>query len=394
MIKPSIKMDSIPFSTIRKIFGEVEKLRAEGKEIISLGIGEPDFDTPAHIIEAMVKATREGATHYTANKGIVELRKAIVEKLKKDNDIQYDIEEIICTVGVAEGVYVALSAFLNPGDEVLVPDPSWLNYSHVPRLNDAVPVLYPLIAENDFQIDVQELEKRVTEKTKMLVVLDPSNPTGGILRKMVLEEVAQFAIKHDLLVISDEIYEKLIYDDNVHYSIAALPGMRERTIVLNGFAKAYAMTGWRLGYIAAPAELISPMTKLHSYILTQASTMVQWGGVAALNGTQEPVVEMVEEFSKRRSFMVKAINDIEGLSCPNPGGAFYLFVDVKGTGMTGEEFANYILHEAGVAMVHGTAFGERATHEVRISYATSMENLEKAMFRIKNAVEKLYVKSN
>lgn len=389
MIKHSVKMDSIPFSAIRKIFAEVEKLRAEGKEVISLGIGEPDFDTPAHISEAMVEATRKGATHYTANKGIEELREAIVEKLKTDNNIEYDIEEIICTVGVAEGVYVALSAFLDPGDEVLVPDPSWLNYSHVPKLNGAVSVLYPLAAEKDFQIDVKELEKLVTEKTKMLIVLDPSNPTGGVLRKEVLEEVAQFAIKHDLLVISDEIYEKLIYDDKKHYSIAAIPGMRERTIVLNGFAKAYAMTGWRLGYIAAPAALIPPMTKLHSYLLTHASSMVQWGGVAALKGTQEPVKEMVEEFSKRRNYMVKAINEIKGLSCPNPGGAFYLFVDVKGTGMTGEEFSSYILHEAGVAVVPGTAFGERATHEVRISYATSMNTLQKAVEKIKKAVGKL-----
>lgn len=389
MIKHSAKTDCIPFSPIRKLFGEVSKLRAEGKEVISLGIGEPDFDTPTHISEAMFEATRKGATHYTANKGIDELREAIVEKLKTDNDVSYDIEEIICTVGVSEGVYVALSAFLDPGDEVLVPDPSWLNYSHVPTLNGAVSVLYPLMAENNFQIDVKELEKHVTEKTKILVVLDPSNPTGGILRKETLEAVAQFAIKHDLLVISDEIYEKLIYDDNKHYSIAALPGMRERTIILNGFAKAYAMTGWRLGYIAAPAELIPPMAKLHAYLLTNASSMVQWGGVAALKGTQEPVAEMVEEFRKRRDFMVKEINEINGLACPNPGGAFYLFVDVKGTGMTGEEFSNYLLHEAGVAVVPGTAFGKRATHEVRISYATSMDNLQKAVEKIKKAVEKL-----
>ena len=388
MIKHSTKTDCIPFSPIRKIFGQVTELRAQGKEVISLGIGEPDFDTPAHISEAMFEATKKGATHYTANKGIEELREAIIEKLKNDNDLDYNIEEIICTVGVGEGVYVALSAFLDPGDEVLVPDPSWLNYSHVPRLNDAVPVLYPLVSENNFQIDVKELEKRVTEKTKVLVVLDPSNPTGGVLRKEVLEEVAQFAIKHDLLVISDEIYEKLIYDDNKHYSIAAVQGMRERTIVLNGFAKAYAMTGWRLGYIAAPLELIPPMAKLHSYILANATSMVQWGGVAALKGTQEPVKAMVEEFENRRNFMVKAINYIKGLSCPNPGGAFYLFVDVKETGMTGEEFSHYILHEAGVALVPGTAFGERAIHEVRISYATSMENLEKAVAWMKNAVEK------
>lgn len=387
MIRHSAKTDSIPFSPIRKLFGEVEKLKAEGKEVISLGIGEPDFDTPAHISEAMFEATKKGATHYTANKGIEELREAIAEKLKKDNAVQYDIEEIICTVGVAEGVFVALSAFLDPGDEVLVPDPSWLNYSHIPTLNGAVPVLYPLVAENEFQIDVKELEKRVTEKTKLLVVLDPSNPTGGILRKETLEAVAGFAIKHDLLVVSDEIYEKLIYDGNKHYSIAALPGMRERTIILNGFAKAYAMTGWRLGYIAAPAELIPPMAKLHAYLLANASSMVQWGGVAALKGTQEPVAEMVEEFRKRRDYMVKAINGIKGLNCPNPGGAFYLFVDVKGTGMTGEEFSDFILHEAGVAVVPGTAFGKRATHEVRVSYATSMKNLIRAVEKIKKALE-------
>jgi aspartate/methionine/tyrosine aminotransferase len=391
MIKHSAKTDSIPFSPIRKLFGEVSRLQAEGKEVISLGIGEPDFDTPAHISEAMFAATRKGATHYTANKGIEELREAIAEKLKKDNDVVYDIEEIITTVGVAEGVFVALSAYLDPGDEVLVPDPSWLNYSHIPTLNGAVSVLYPLVAENDFQIDVNELEKRVTEKTKIVVVLDPSNPTGGILRKETLEKVAEFAVKHDLLVISDEIYEKLIYDGNKHYSIAALPGMRERTIILNGFAKAYAMTGWRLGYIAAPEALIPPMAKLHAYLLANASSMVQWGGVAALKGTQEPVAEMVEEFRKRRDFMVKAINEIKGLSCPNPGGAFYLFVDVKGTGMTGEEFSDYILHEAGVAVVPGTAFGKRATHEVRVSYATSMERLQKAVSKIKSAVEKLSV---
>jgi len=394
MIKASSKMDNIPFSAIRKVFGEVEKLKAQGKNIITLGIGEPDFDTPTHISDAMIEATRNGATHYTANKGIVELREAIVEKLKIENKIEYDVEEIVCTVGVAEAVYVALSAFLDPGDEVLVPDPSWLNYSHVPRLNGAEPILYPLAAENNFEIRVEELEKLATDKTKILVVLDPSNPTGGVQRKRTLEEVAEFSIKHDLLVISDEIYEKIIYDNNVHYSIAAVPGMRERTIVLNGFAKSYAMTGWRLGYLAAPAELIPPMVKLHAYIVTNATSMVQYGGIAALKGTQVPVKAMVEEFTKRRNFMVNAINDIKGISCPNPGGAFYLFVDVKDTGMDAEEFTYYLLHEAGVAVVPGTAFGVRATHEVRISYATSMENLEKAVNYIKLAVEKHMNKGN
>jgi aspartate/methionine/tyrosine aminotransferase len=388
MKQQAVRMGKIPFSAIRKVFTEVEKLRNEGKDIISLGIGEPDFGTPDHICEALIDATKRGETHYTPNKGINELREAIIRKLKNDNGLTYELEEIICTVGVAEGVFVALSAFLDPGDEVLVPDPSWLNYTHVPTLNHAVPVHYPLVADNDFQIDVEELEKRITEKTRMLVILDPSNPTGAIQRRESLEKVAAFSVKHDLLVISDEIYEKLIYDGNEHVSIASIPDMRERTIVLNGFAKAYAMTGWRLGYIAAPLELIPPLAKMHAYLLTNATSMVQWGGVAALDGTQEPVEKMVEEFRKRRDFMVRAINDIKGISCPNPGGAFYLFVDVAETGMTGEDFTHFLLNEAGVAVVPGTAFGNRAVNEVRISYATSMENLEKAVSRIKEAVEK------
>ncbi len=391
MNKQAEKMGKIPFSAIRNVFSEVEKLRSEGKEIISLGIGEPDFGTPEHICEAMIEATRKGATRYTPNKGIPELREAIIKKLKNDNGVSYELEEIICTVGVAEGVFVALSAFLDPGDEVLVPDPSWLNYTHVPTLNQASPIYYPLLAEKDFQIDVEELEKKITDKTKILVVLDPSNPTGGVQRKESLEKVAEFVIKHDLLVISDEIYEKLIYDGNEHISIASLPGMRERTIILNGFAKAYAMTGWRLGYIAAPMELIPPMAKMHAYVLTNASSMVQWGGVRALEGPQDNVEEMVKEFKERRDFMVKAINEIEGLSCPTPGGAFYLFVDVEKTGMTGEEFSKFLLNNAGVAVIPGTAFGTRAVNEVRISYATSMENLEKAAARMKDSIEKLNI---
>lgn len=389
MNKQAEKMGKIPFSAIRNVFSEVEKLRSEGKEIISLGIGEPDFGTPEHICEAMIEATRNGATRYTPNKGIPELREAIIKKLKNDNGVSYELEEIICTVGVAEGVFVALSAFLDPGDEVLVPDPSWLNYTHVPTLNQASPVYYPLVAEKDFQIDVEELEEKITDKTKILVVLDPSNPTGGVQRRESLEKVAEFAIKHDLIVISDEIYEKLIYDGNEHISIASLPGMRERTIILNGFAKAYAMTGWRLGYIAAPMELIPPMAKMHAYVLTNASSMVQWGGVTALEGPQDNVEEMVREFKERRDFMVKAINEIKGLSCPTPGGAFYLFVDVEKTGMTGEEFSKFLLNNAGVAVIPGTAFGTRAVNEVRISYATSMENLEKAATRMKDSIDKL-----
>ncbi|WP_313756854.1 pyridoxal phosphate-dependent aminotransferase [Tissierella sp.] len=388
-MKQANKVENIPFSPIRKIFDQVNVLKSQGKEVISLGIGEPDFDTPTHIVEAMYEATKKGATHYTPNKGIVELRQAIADKLLEDNQLNYTPEEIICTVGVSEAVYVALSAFLNPGDEILIPDPSWLNYGHVTTLNDAKAVYYPITSDNNFQINVEDLEKRVSSKTKIIIILDPSNPTGSVLSKETINEVAEFAKKHDLLVISDEIYEKIIYDGKKHYSIAALPGMRERTIVLNGFAKAYAMTGWRLGYIAAPAELIAPMAKIHSYMVTSASSMVQWGGVAALKGTQKPLNDMVEEFKTRRDYVLNEINGIKGLSCIKPEGAFYLFVDVKDTGMDGESFAKYLLETAGVAVVPGTAFGSRATHEVRISYATSLDNLKKAMANIKDACNKL-----
>lgn len=389
MINQASKVENIPFSPIRKIFDKVNVLKSQGIEVISLGIGEPDFNTPKHINEAMFRATNEGATHYTPNKGIVELRKAICDKLKEDNNLVYNEEEIICTVGVSEAVYIALTAFLNPGDEVLIPDPSWLNYGHVATLNDSKSVYYPLTSDNNFQVQVSDLEKLVTNKTKAIVVLDPSNPTGSVLSKECLEQIADFAIKHDLIVLSDEIYEKIIYDGKKHYSIAAFPNMRERTIVLNGFAKAYAMTGWRLGYIAAPSELIAPMAKIHSYMVTSASSMVQWGGVAALKGTQEPLKDMVDEFKDRRDYVVKEINSIKGLSCIVPDGAFYIFADVKRTGMDAESFAQYLLEEARVAVVPGTAFGERATHEIRISYATSLDNLKKAMKNIRDACEKL-----
>lgn len=388
-MKQADKVKNIPFSPIRKIFDKVNVLKAEGKEIISLGIGEPDFDTPDHIITAMYEATKNGATHYTPNKGIPELREAICEKLFVDNELVYHPEEIICTVGVSEAVYVALCAFLNPDDEILVPDPAWLNYGHVTTLNNATAISYTLDSKNNFQIDLDELEKKVTKKTKMIILLDPSNPTGSILSYETLQRIAEFSKRHDLIVISDEIYEKIIYDDKKHYSIAAFPGMRERTIVLNGFAKSYAMTGWRLGYIAAPAELITPMAKIHSYLVTSASSMVQWGGLAALKGTQEPLNSMLNEFTARRNYVYEKINTIRGLSCNKPEGAFYLFADVSGTGMDGEEFSNYLLDHAGVAVVPGTAFGGKATHEVRLSYATSLANLEKAMNKIRVACEEL-----
>jgi len=371
------------------VFAEVDKLKAQGVDIISLGIGEPDFNTPLHICEALAEAARRGETHYTANKGIIELRKAVVAKIQKDAGVSYDPEEIICTVGGTEGVLVSLTSFLDPGEEVLVPDPAWVNYVHVPSLNGAVSVPYQLRDENNFQIDVNELRQLVTERTKMLVLIDPSNPTGAVQTRETLEQVAQFAVEHDLLVVTDEMYEQLVFTGAKHTSIATFPGMRERTIMLNGFSKSYAMTGWRLGYIAAPLDLIQVMVRMHAYTVTHTASMVQWAGVAALEGPQDCVHDMVAEFERRRDFMFEAVRTMKGIKCNKPDGAFYLFPDVSGTGMNGEELTKYLLNEANVAVVPGTAFGDYGKNHIRISFATSMERLEKAAIRMKAALEKL-----
>ena len=387
MIKAAKKMDQIPFSPIRTIFDKIARLRAEGKSVISLGIGEPNFDTPPHIVAAMARAAENGETHYTANKGILPLRRAIAKYLERYG-LHYNEEEIICTVGVAEAIFMAFEAYLDPGDEVLVPDPAWVNYANVPVLKNAVSVPYVLRAENGFQTDVEELEKLVTDRTKILALVDPSNPTGAVQSYETLEKLAAFAVKHDLLVLSDEIYDQLVYDGKQHYSIAAFPGMRERTIVLNGFSKSYAMTGWRLGYAAAPMELIPPLAKAHAYMVTNATSMVQHGALAALEGPQDFVEEMRAEFEKRRNFLLEAIQSMPLLSCNVPEGAFYLFVDVSKTGMNGEEFVNFMI-DNGVGTVPGTAFGKSAENFIRISYAASMEEIAECVDRIHRALDTL-----
>lgn len=387
MIKPAERMSKIPFSAIRRVFDEVDRLRAQGKDIISLGIGEPNFDTPENIIRAMEKAAESGATHYTANKGILPLRRAIAEYLA-GYGLSYSEEEIICTVGVAEAIFMVFGAYLEPGDEVLVPDPAWVNYANVPVLSHAKAVPYTLRLENDFQIDVEELQALVTDKTKILVLIDPSNPTGAVQSRETLEKLAEFAVKNDLLVISDEIYDQLIYDGLKHLSVAALPGMRERTVVLNGFSKSYAMTGWRVGYAAAPIELIPPMAKMHAYMVTNATSMAQYGALEALTGPQDSVRRMREEFERRRDFVVAAINAMPYLRCNKPRGAFYVLFDVAETGMSGEEFVSFMIRH-GVAMVPGTAFGESGKTLVRLSYAASTEALAESMERMRAALEEI-----
>ena len=389
MFNPASRMEALPFSEIRVMMEKATQMQKNGEDVIHMEIGRPDFDTPEVIKQAANRALANGNVFYTPNYGTPELRQAIADKLKRDNDIDYKAEEILVTIGVGEGTYAAVAAFTEPGDEILVPDPVWLNYIHVPHFFGTVPVSYKLREENDYQIDLAEIEGLITPKTKMLVINTPGNPTGVVQSMETLEKLAEIAKKHDLIVVSDEIYEKLVYDGAKHVSIAALPGMKERTITLNGFSKCYSMTGWRLGYVAAPVEFIKAMVRVHAYINTCAPSFVQEAGITALEKAEPDVQEMVKEYQRRRDYAVSAINSIDGLSCKTPGGAFYIFVNIKSLGRSSAEVANYILEHAKVATVPGSAFGPEGEGYIRLSYACSYERIVEAMERIKKAIAEL-----
>jgi len=386
----SIVSQRIPYSQIRVMFDAAQKLEKQGRKIIHLEIGRPDFNTPEHIVEAAIDALRAGKHHYSPNAGIPELRQAISDKFSSEYNLGYDPEtEVVVTNGVAEGVYVAIHALLNPGDEILIPDPRWLSYDVDAITNFVVPVDYTLLEDSGFQPDPEEIEEKITGRTKMILVASPSNPTGGVTRKDVLERIAELAIKHDLLVLSDEIYEKIVYPPAEHVSIATFPEMRERTILLNGFSKFYSMTGWRLGYVLGPSELINPILRYHQYMITSTTTFAQWGAVTALKGNQEPSQAMVGEFQKRRDYMYEAINKIPGFRCPKPDGAFYLFPSIKETGMDGFRMAEMLLEKAGVATVAGECFGKNGAGHIRISYSNSLDNLRAAVEKIESVMSKI-----
>jgi len=386
----SIVSQRIPYSQIRVMFDAAQKLEKQGRKIIHLEIGRPDFNTPEHIVEAAIDALRAGKHHYSPNAGIPELRQAISDKFSSEYNLGYDPEtEVVVTNGVAEGVYVAIHALLNPGDEILIPDPRWLSYDVDAITNFVVPVDYTLLEDSGFQPDPEEIEEKITGRTKMILVASPSNPTGGVTRKDVLERIAELAIKHDLLVLSDEIYEKIVYPPAEHVSIATFPEMRERTILLNGFSKFYSMTGWRLGYVLGPSELINPILRYHQYMITSTTTFAQWGAVTALKGNQEPSQAMVGEFQKRRDYMYEAINKIPGFRCPKPDGAFYLFPSIKETGMDGFRMAEMLLEKAGVATVAGECFGKNGAGHIRISYSNSLDNLRAAVEKIESVMNEI-----
>ncbi|MBO4908586.1 MAG: aminotransferase class I/II-fold pyridoxal phosphate-dependent enzyme [Lachnospiraceae bacterium] len=383
------KVVEIKPSGIRKFFDIVSEM----KDAISLGVGEPDFDTPWHIRDEGIYALEKGRTFYTSNAGLKELRVEIAAYLKRTQDINYDpISEILVTVGGSEGIDVALRAMCDPGDEVLIPQPSYVSYEPCAVLAGAKPVIINLKPENEFRLTAQEIEEAVTDKTKILVLPFPNNPTGAIMEKSDLEAIREVILKHDLYVISDEIYGELTYKGK-HVSIATLPGMQERTILINGFSKAYAMTGWRLGYACGPKNILAQMTKIHQFAIMCAPTTSQYAAVEAVKNGDPDIARMRESYNMRRRFLLNAFREMN-IECFEPFGAFYVFPCIKEFGMTSDEFATRFLQEEKVAAVPGTAFGDSGEGYLRISYAYSLERLEEAMKRFAHFVEKLRAEKN
>jgi len=382
-------MGSIGTETAFEAAARARALEAQGKSIVHLEIGEPDFDTPANAREAAKKALDEGATHYAPFAGIPALREAIAADATKRKRFGVTPDRVFVTVG-GKGVMVyAILALVDPGDEVIVPDPGYPIYESLTRFVGGTPVPIPIRMENEFRLDVDELASLITPRTKLIVINSPANPTGGVLTRSDLERIAELATQHDLLVLADEIYGRILYDGMEHVSIASLPGMADRTIVLDGFSKTFAMTGWRLGYAIVPQALAQTYGTLIINTISCAPTFVQMGAVEAMTGPQDPIDAMVAEFRIRRDLVVDGLNAIPGVRCLSPHGAFYVFPDISATGLTGAELADKLLHEAGVCVLAGTAFGHTGTGHIRISYANSRENLAEALTRIRSLVERL-----
>lgn len=380
----SDKVIEIKPSGIRKFFDIVNEM----EDAISLGVGEPDFDTPWHIRDEGIYSLEKGRTFYTSNSGLKDLKKEIAAYMLRSQGVQYDYNhEIFITVGGSEAIDLALRAMLNPGDEVLIPQPSYVSYEPCTVLADGVPVFINLKEENEFRLTARELRDAITDKTKILILPFPNNPTGAIMEKEDLEAIAEIVVEKDLYVISDEIYGELTYKGK-HVSLVSLPGMKERTILINGFSKAYAMTGWRLGYACGPRVIMDQMLKIHQFAIMCAPTTSQYAAVEALKNGDEDVQEMREAYNQRRRYLMHAFKEM-GLECFEPYGAFYVFPSIKEFGMTSDEFATRLLQEEKVAVVPGTAFGDCGEGYLRISYAYSLENLKLALGRLSHFIRRL-----
>lgn len=373
----------VPPSGIRRMFN----LAARVPEAVDLSVGQPHFETPRHIVEAAKQALDEGNTWYTPGMGIPSLREAISRKIWNENGIRADpATEIIVTVGATEGNILAMLVAADPGDEVIIADPSYTNYEGQIRVVNGTPVKVPVLESHDFKIDPGDVEKVIGNKTTLLIINSPANPTGAVLHRADLEAIAAIAERHDLFVLSDEAYERLIYDEVAHVSIASLPGMKERTISVFTFSKTYAMTGWRLGYVVGPAQVIEQIHKVQEDIASCVPGFIQQAGVVALEEAQDCVDRMVEEYDLRRKFIVQALNAIDGVTCLEPKGAFYAFPNVSSLGRTSEEVAGFLLNDSKVVCVPGTAFGRGGEGHLRISYAASWENLKEGVRRIQEGL--------
>ena len=372
-------------SPIRKMFNLAHSM----DNVISFTVGEPDFVTPRNIIDAAIDALNRGETFYTPNAGILPLRKALCEQILHTHGLAYDPEtQMIITAGGMEALFLGMLTILNPGDEMIISDPHWTNYSSQVEICHATPVMVPVYEEDSFMLQPDHLKKAITPKTKAILINSPANPTGGVGQRDTLEAIAKIAVEHDLYVISDEVYCNLLYD-STFTSIATLPGMQERTILVNSFSKTYAMTGWRVGYAAAPAEIVANMVKLQEDVAACVNSAAQYGALEAITGSQEKLHEMQREYAKRRNLVVRSIEAIPGLSIVAPNGAFYAFINIRSTGMKSEAFARSLLEKEHVIVVPGNAFGEMGDDFIRISYATAQETIQEGMKRIAHFMRSL-----
>lgn len=385
-MKPASRVSTLQLEGAFSVLQKARALEAQGKQIIHLEIGEPDFDTPAHVVEAGKKALDEGWTHYGPTLGYEDFRQAIAAHVAETRGVPVSSAEVCVVPGGKPMIFFPMLALVEPGDEVILPNPSFPTYASAVRFAGAKPVSIPLIEANDFSFDMQRLRDSITPRTKLLILNSPANPTGGVIPPADIAEIARLAHEHDFFVFTDEIYSRMWFDEQPR-SILSEPGMKERTVLLDGFSKTYAMTGWRLGYGVMPPAVIDAMQKLLVNGVSCTASMVQRAGLAALTGDQSPVVRMMEEFSERRKLFVGLLNEIPGVKCRMPNGAFYAFPNITATGYTSEVLADRLLNEAGVAALAGTAFGEYGEGYLRFSYANSRENLAEAARRIRAWIE-------
>jgi aminotransferase len=389
-VRQANRMEKIQLSGIRNVFEKVGEMERRGEKIIHMEIGEPDFDTFSHIKDSAKKALDEGIVHYTPSAGLPELREAIAKKLFRDNGIEIDPrKELLITIGATEAVFLCMMGILNPGDEILVPEPMFIYYADWGEFAGAKTVSVPLREEENFRLKPEDIDRHATPNSRMLVLNSPHNPTGTVLDRDTLAAISEVAQKHDLIVLSDEVYEKMVYDGAKHYSIASFPGMKGRTLTINAFSKTFSMTGWRLGYVVGNPNLIGALLKVHQHAVACPVSFVQKGALAALTSSQQCVDEMVEEFDRRRKLVVARLSSIDGIKLIRPQGAFYVFASIKGLGKSSQEIADYLLEEAKVAVVPGSCFGSRGEGYIRIAYSTSHDYLDEGLSRIKAALTKL-----